>query len=74
MLPKAEAEKPNATPRQTLQHRRFLETLPKEFDRASYTAIAQDIGANPRTADRIFHCWCYAGQLENIAHGKEKKL
>lgn len=76
MLPKAEIEKPgasSATPRQTLQHRRFLESLPAEFDRTSYTGIAQDIGINPRTADRIIRRWCDAGLLENIAHGKYMK-
>ena len=77
MLPKAETEKPgasSATPRQTLQHRRFLESLPAEFDRTFYTGIARDIGANPRTADRIIRRWCDAGFLENIAHGKYRKV
>ena len=77
MLPKAETEKPGASsaaPRQTLQHRRFLESLPAEFDRASYTGIAQNIGINPRTSDRIIRRWCDAGVLENIAHGKYRKM
>lgn len=77
MLPKAETEKPGASsaaPRQTLQHRRFLESLPVEFDRASYTGIAQNIGINPRTSDRIIRRWCDAGVLENIAHGKYRKM
>lgn len=77
MLPKAEAEKPgtsSAAPRQTLQHRRFLESLPAEFDRTFYTGIARDIGINPRTADRIIRRWCDTGLLENISHGKYRKM
>lgn len=76
MLPKAETEKPgssSAEPRQTLQHRCFLEFLPAEFDRTSYTGIAWDIGINPCTADRIIRRWRDAGLLENIAHGKYMK-
>ena len=75
-LPKAEilltASSASST-RTTLQQRQFLETLPSEFDRQTYTELATTLGINPRTADRIIRRRCDSGQLENIAHGKYRK-
>lgn len=76
LLPKAETQltKTAATGmRHTLQQRKFLESLPTEFDRSTYTAIAQSLGINPRTADRTIRRWCDSGVVQNISHGKYKK-
>ena len=75
-LPKADtaqAASSATTTRTTLQHRQFLETLPSEFDRQTYTETATALGINPRTAGRIIHRWCDTGQLENVSHGKYRK-
>ena len=75
-LPKAEALQTSSSAsstRTTLQQLQFLETLPSEFDRQTYTELATALGINPRTADRIIRRRCDSGQLENIAHGKYRK-
>ena len=69
----AQAASSATTTRTTLQHRQFLETLPSEFDRQTYTETATALGINPRTAGRIIHRWCDTGQLENVSHGKYRK-
>ena len=76
-LPKADTAQPAslaATTRTTLQQRQFLEALPPEFDRQTYTETAIALGINPRTADRIIRRWCDTGQLENVSHGKYRKV
>ena len=73
-LPKADTAQTTSsatTTRTTLQQRQFLESLPPEFDRQTYTETALSI--NPRTADRIIRRWCDTGQLENVSHGKYRK-
>ncbi len=75
-LPKADTalvSSATTATRTTLQQRRFLESLPPDFDRQSYTEIATTLGINPRTADRIIRRWCDTGQLENVSHGKYRK-
>ncbi len=75
-LPKAEALQTapaTTSTRTTLLHRQFLEALPTEFDRQTYTSLAAALGINPRTADRIIRRRCDTGQLENVAHGKYRK-
>ncbi len=75
-LPKAEAlqtDSATTSTRTTLLHRQFLEALPSEFDRQTYTSLATSLGINPRTADRIIRRRCDTGQLENVAHGKYRK-
>lgn len=76
-LPKADTAQPAfsaATTRTTLQQRQFLEALPPEFDRQTYTETATTLSINPRTADRIIRRWCDTGQLENVSHGKYRKV
>ncbi len=75
-LPKADTAQTTSsttTSRTTLQQRQFLEALPPEFDRQTYTELATSLGVNPRTADRIIRRWCDTGQLENVSHGKYRK-
>ena len=76
-LPKADTAQTASsatTTRTTLQQRQFLESLPSDFDRQTYTETATTLGINPRTAARIIRRWCDNGQIENIAHGKYRKV
>ncbi len=74
-LPKADTAQltSSVSTRTTLQQRQFLEALPPDFDRQTYTELATSPGVNPRTADRIIRRWCDTGQLENVSHGKYRK-
>uniref|UniRef100_UPI004028DBBE DUF3987 domain-containing protein n=1 Tax=Candidatus Cryptobacteroides bacterium TaxID=3085639 RepID=UPI004028DBBE len=74
-LPKADTAQltSSVSTRTTLQQRQFLEALPPDFDRQTYTELATSLGVNPRTADRIIRRWCDTGQLENVSHGKYRK-
>lgn len=75
-LPKADTVQTTytvAATRTTLRQRQFLEDLPVEFDRQTYTETATALGINPRTADRIIRRHCDTGQIENVAHGKYRK-
>ncbi len=75
-LPKAEAlqtASSASSTRTTLQQRQFLEALPSEFDRQTYTELATALGINPRTADRIIRRRCDSGQIANVSHGKYRK-
>ena len=74
-LPKADTAQltSSVSTRTTLQQRQFLEALPPDFDRQTYTELATSLGDNPRTADRIIRRWCDTGQLENVSHGKYRK-
>lgn len=75
-LPKADTAQTTSsttTARTTFQQRQFLEALPPDFDRQTYTELATALGINPRTADRIIRRWCDTGQLDNVSHGKYRK-
>ena len=75
-LPKADTAQPVSsatTTRTTLQQCQFLEALPPEFDRQTYTELATTLNITPRTADRIIRRWRDTGQLENVSHGKYRK-
>ena len=75
-LPKADTVQSASsatTTRTTLLQRQFIESLPPEFDRQTYTETATALGINPRTADRIIRRWCDTCQLENVSHGKYRK-
>ena len=58
-LPKADTAQltSSVSTRTTLQQRQFLEALPPDFDRQTYTELATSLGVNPRTADRIIRRW-----------------
>lgn len=76
-LPNADTAQPSSsvvTTRTTLQQRQFLESLPPEFDRQTYTELATALNITPRTADRIIRRWCDTGQIENVSHGKYRKV
>ena len=52
----------------------FFENLPAEFDRKAYSQLAEQLGLNPKSIDRTVRRWCDEGRLENIAHGKYRKV
>lgn len=52
----------------------FFESLPAEFDRKDYSQLAEQLGLNPKSIDRTIRRWCDEGRLENIAHGKYRKV
>ncbi len=63
----------SAAQRQTV-HTKFLEALPDEFDRKTYTDLATHMGLNPKSMDRVIRKWCDDGKLENVTHGKYVKV
>ena len=52
----------------------FLERLPAEFDRKTYAQLAEEVGLNAKSIDRTIRKWCDGGILENIIHGRYKKI
>ena len=52
----------------------FLERLPAEFDRKTYAQLAEEVGLNAKSIDRTIRKWCDDGILENISHGRYRKL
>ncbi len=69
----APAQKSKGTER-TLQKRQFWDRLPAEFDRKEYSQIADSLGLNPKSLDRTVRKWCDDGKLENVSHGKYRKV
>lgn len=57
----------------TKLHQAFFDALPPEFDRKTYSAIAEQMGLNPKSIDRTVRKWCDDGKLENVAHGQYRK-
>ena len=51
----------------------YFDALPAEFDRKAYTALAEQMGLNPKSIDRNIRTWCAEGLLVNTAHGKYQK-
>ena len=58
----------------TKQKQEFWDKLPAEFDRKTYSQIAESLGLNPKSLDRTVRKWCDEGRLENVAHGKYAKV
>ncbi|MBQ8810812.1 MAG: DUF3987 domain-containing protein [Bacteroidales bacterium] len=52
---------------------KFLESLPKEFDRATYLQHALSLDIPERTADRQIKSFCAKGQIAKLQHGKYTK-
>ena len=58
----------------TIQKQQFWDRLPAEFDRKEYSQIADSLGLNPKSLDRTVRKWCDDGKLENVSHGKYRKV
>ena len=54
-------------------HTLFLESLPADFDRKTYTEIAAGLSLSDRTAARLISRWCREGALENVSHGRYRR-
>jgi len=55
-------------------HQMFFDALPSEFDRKEYASIAAQVGLNPSSIDRTIRKWVEEGKLENVSHGRYRKL
>ncbi len=58
----------------TIQKQQFWDRLPAEFDRKEYSQIAGSLGLNAKSLDRTVRKWCDEGKLENVSHGKYRKV
>ena len=43
-------------------------------DRKTYAQLAEEVGLNAKSSDRTIRKWCDGGILENIVHGRYKKI
>ena len=64
---------PSKGTERTRQKQDFWNKLPDEFDRKTYSQIAESLGLNPKSIDRTVRKWCDEGKLENTAHGQYAK-
>ncbi len=58
----------------TVRRQQFWDSLPAEFDRKEYSRIADTLGLNSKSLDRTIRKWCDEGKLENISHGRYRKV
>ncbi len=58
----------------TVRRQQFWDSLPAEFDRKEYSRIADTLGLNSKSLDRTVRKWCDEGKLENISHGRYRKV
>ena len=65
---------PSKGAERTRQKQEFWDKLPAEFDRKTYSQIAESLGLNPKSLDRTVRKWCDEGKLENTAHGQYAKV
>ena len=72
-MPRMIQDLTNAQNGQTVIRQTFLDNLPPEFDRKTYSSIAEQMGLNPKSIDRTVRKWCDDGKLENVAHGQYRK-
>lgn len=72
-LPGCSGTAPGDKPAPTLLHRTILESLPQEFDRATAARLADTLGLNPKSLDRIIKRWCEEGTLIKVSHGNYRK-
>lgn len=72
-LPGCSGTAPSDKPTPTLLHRTILESLPQEFDRATAARLADNLGINPKSVDRLIKRWCGEGTLIKVSHGNYRK-
>ena len=54
---------------QTIIRQKFFDSLPPEFDRRTYLAIAERLNMPPKTAEKQITRLCEKGKLKHTSHG-----